>query len=80
MEQEIVEISKEEFSAWKDNKVTRAVMQELVAQQQEMIMYLARGATIAKDADESTDLIVGRIQGLAKCLDVEYDERQEYGH
>ena len=70
-------ISKEEFVAWKENKVTQAVMLHVDAMQKDRMVYLANGSTIVKDADRTTDFIVGYIQGLNELLRVEFQEAVE---
>mgnify|MGYP001552223886 CR=1 FL=1 len=78
-------VSKEEFVAWKENKVTQAVLQYVEALQKDRMVYLANGSTIVKDADRTTDFIVGYIQGLNEILRVDHEETAkeetpEYDH
>ena len=62
---EPVEITGEEFNNWKSSHVTQLVIGEIIITSEDLKNYLASGATLAKDADESTDRIVGRIEGLS---------------
>ena len=76
-----MEITKEEFQAWKENKVTMTITQGLVDIQNDLKDFLGNGGTIAKDSTISTDFIVGRIQGLNEVLNIEYEEPvKDYGH
>jgi ribosome assembly protein YihI (activator of Der GTPase) len=79
------EITKEEFSSWKDNKVTKAIMVGLSQRQADLKEFLANGGTMNPENGTSVDFIVGRIQGLNEILNVEYEEpaeekRDAYGH
>ena len=77
-----MEISKEEFQAWKDSKVTQAVLETLVQRREAFKEMLANGGTLAEDAPKgATAMTVGRIQGINEILLVEYEEpEQEYNH
>lgn len=76
-----MEITAEEFQEWKEHKITQEVLQTLKGEQQMDMEYLASGGTISKDATLTTDFLVGRIQGVNKILNIEYEEpKVDYGH
>jgi hypothetical protein len=85
-QQEQVEISKEEFQAWIGDKITKLVVQQLVGIREQAKDYIASGATVAKDADVSTDRMVGRLEGLTELFNLfsetkeATEEAPEYGH
>ena len=79
-------ITGEEFNAWSENKITKHVVQEIVDIREHLKNYLASGSTLAKDADVTTDRLVGRIEGLTELFrmfeDTKEDTKEipEYGH
>lgn len=80
------QISKEEFLQWKNDRVTQQVLRDLQAIQTYWKDALANGVTISKDAELSTELVIGRIQGLQDCIGIDWDEETDieepkvYGH
>lgn len=78
-------ISKEEFTEWENNRVTKYIKAALTDGRTRLTEFLAGGGTLQKDATVSTDFIVGKIQGVNEFLTVVYDEsteekRDAYGH
>ena len=85
-EQEQVEISGEEFNEWANSKITKLVVNEIMAIRDNLSGYLISGATLSKDADISTDRAVGRIEGITHLFNIftetkeELKEKPQYGH
>jgi hypothetical protein len=78
---EQVQISKEEYTAWKENKVTQTILEQIATLKEDRSQYLAMGGTLAKDTDVSTDFVVGYIRGLSEILNITYEEsREQYDH
>ena len=78
---EQVQISKEEYTAWKEHKVTQTILEQISTLKEDRSQYLAMGGTLAKDTDVSTDFVVGYIRGLSEILNITYEEsREQYGH
>ena len=67
-------ISKEEFSEWKNDKVTMAIFQVLDTLRTGYMMQLANGATLGDKTAEETAKVVGRIQGINDLMLVDYEE------
>lgn len=77
---EKVEITKEEFLNWKENKVTQMVMQELQQVKEDLKEILGNGGSLGKDSP-ATEYFVGRIQGINEVLNIDYEEPvKSYGH
>ena len=76
----------DEVQLWADHPLTKKVVHEIINMAEHLKNYLAQGATISKDADVSTDRIVGRIEGLTEIFNLfnnaeeELKEKPEYGH
>lgn len=76
-EAEAQSISREEFREWYGSKITQFVMGKLIRDRDEWVGYLANGRTIVKDADLTTEFVVGRIQGLNDFLLIKYESKEE---
>ena len=63
-----VEISREEFKDWKENKVTQQVYIEIKELQDQWLQYIANGNTIGQEPYYPTEYVVGRIQALNDIL------------
>jgi len=85
-EQNQVEISGEEFNEWVNNKITKAVVNEIMAIRDNLSQYLISGGSLAKDSDITTDRAVGRIEGITHLFNIftetkeELREKPSYGH
>ena len=85
-QQEPVEISSEEFHVWTNDKVTKLVVKQLVDLREQIKNYIAGGGTLAADSTESTDRMVGRVEGLTELFNLFHEvkedakEKPEYGH
>ena len=75
----MTEITKEQYSNWKDNNVTQFVDKLLRDLAEDRKNYLASGGTLKEDS-VSTDFIVGYLQGLNEFLNMEYEDSEEYNH
>jgi hypothetical protein len=64
------EITMEEFRNWQENNVTRLVVDEIILHLDLLKNHLANGGTLSKDSNESTDRIVGRIEGMRYLFDM----------
>ena len=64
------ELTMEEFRNWQENNVTRLVVDEIILHLDLLKNHLAIGGTLAKDSNESTDRIVGRIEGMRYLFDM----------
>lgn len=74
------EPSKAEFEVWKNDPVTKYIVSVLEETKTDVSNFLCNGGTLNKNSPMTTDYIVGRIQGLNDFLNVEYEEKVEYGH
>ena len=77
-QQEPVEISQELFENWTQAEVTKAVISELSLQTESLKNYLASGATIAKDADVTTERIIGRLEGIQYLFRMFTEQQENY--
>ena len=81
-----VEISKEEFYSWTNDKITKLVVGQVLSLREQAKDYLASGATLAKDNDVSTDRMVGRLEGLLELFNLfhevkeDTEEKESYAH
>ena len=69
-QQEMLEISGDEFHNWVDNRITKHLVKQLLSIREQAKEYLASGATLAKDTDTTTDRMVGRIEGLTELFNL----------
>ena len=74
-----MEITKADFSEWKDHPVTKEVFSMLQQQLEGIKTDLGNGITMA-NKNLTTDYLVGRIQGLNDFLGIDFEEPKEYGH
>ena len=74
-------VSKEEFSLWKENKVTKVVTEMLQEVVERNKAFVFDGGTIS-DTGKSTAEVVGFVQGVSLflALDVVEEEVEIYGH
>ncbi|MBT8449329.1 MAG: hypothetical protein KJO69_06545 [Gammaproteobacteria bacterium] len=83
---EQVEITSEEFRNWTEDKITKAVVKEVIDIRNSLTDTLASGYTISKDSDVTTDRLVGRIEGITELFNLFMDtkdklkEKPDYGH
>jgi hypothetical protein len=78
-------MTKTEFVEWKNHPTTVEVFRLLTAARDDYKEFLANGGTVVKDSNVSTEMLVGRIQGLNDFLLIQYEEapeerREAYGH
>lgn len=71
------EVTKEEFLAWKNDRVTREVFGMIEAVRAEYVDALTTGKTLQAD---TTELTVGRIAAYDDLLRIEYDSVEEPEH
>ena len=71
------EVSREEFTAWKADKVTQFLMGVLEERKKELVESVTTGGTLGPDCT-LTALNVGRIQMLDELLKIEYEEKAQY--
>jgi hypothetical protein len=74
------EITKEEYLAWKDNKVTRAFMALLSDSRNELAATLTSGGTLGEQTAINTAHCVGYIKGISEILDYEMELPEAYEH
>lgn len=72
-----VEISGDEFRSWTENRITKEVVKQVLGIRENAKEYLAGGNTIGKDADVSTDRMVGRIEGLTELFNLFHDVKED---
>jgi hypothetical protein len=82
MAEDQLEITRQEFVDWKENKITQSIFSILQERQDMLKEFLANGGSLSKDAPkDSTAFTVGRIQGINEILNIEYEEpAQPYEH
>ena len=79
-------ISEEEFIEWQNNVITKEVVKQIIKTRDTLKNHLAAGGTLQKDSLETTDRIVGRIEGLLELFNLftdikeEMAEKPQYGH
>ncbi len=67
---ETVEISAEEFKEWTEAKTTKAIVNNIIELRQQLNNYLVAGNTVTKEAEFTTDRIVGRIEGITELFNM----------
>jgi hypothetical protein len=81
-----MEVTAEEFKGWIEHGITQKLMKDIIHMSESLKNYLAAGSTISKDAELTTDRIVGRIEGLTELFRLFEDTKEEtkevpeYGH
>ena len=79
-------ISQEEFIEWQNNVITKEVVKQIINTRDVLKNHLAAGGTLQKNSLETTDRIVGRIEGLLELFNLftdikeEMEEKPQYGH
>ena len=71
-----MEITKQEFQDWKENKVTQALMQGIGKERDAWKDHLCNGNTLSGDG-YSTELVVGIIRGLDQFLQIKYEDSED---
>jgi hypothetical protein len=74
---EKVEFSKDEFKAWTEHRITKSLVEHLMAKRKELVDYLAGGNTLGKEADYSTDRVVGNIEGVTEIFNAFHEAKED---
>ena len=77
-----MELTKEEFEAWKANPVTREVFRRLGFLKKALELALGNGSTLnsenASATQSATALTVGQVRGLNELLEADFDKIDGY--
>lgn len=74
---EQIEVTQLEFKEWTQNKITKRVVKDLIQIQEHLKHYVATGKTLSKDAEFTTDRIVGRIEGVMELFNLFQDTTED---
>ena len=78
---ELEAISKEEFLAWKKDKVTQNFFSQIVNQINQFNAVLVSGETLKEKPLVTTEYAIARIQVCSEILNMEYEEpAKSYEH
>ena len=76
-----MEISKEQFLNWKNDEVTKSIIDSLTEIRDRYKEGLSVGETLSDNAERDTARAVGFISGLNAIIHIEYeDEVEPYDH